>query len=448
MSKILISFLGTGPQVGGMADREYKDALYKLGDNIERTEYVAKALTTFLHPDKIFLVGTAHSMWEKIYEDYAPDSNNKIQIWDEIDKWCRASNRMTTLKEEMPHKKEIEAALGAGSKIFLIRYGLDDEQIRENINVILGIREYLQDGDEIVVDITHSFRSLPMLIMQLILYLKQIQSPKVNVSHVYYGMFEGKDEHGYTPIVDLRSIINLSDWIASAYAFKLTGNASMICEQIKNRDKSVYNTLTNFSSLLGLNALELLQKQVNNLRGMKYRPQPENESFKAIEALAIQPTVDEFIALFPQQQKASKSQFLLAIWQYKRMNYLAAFTTLKESIVTKGCEHDNLEWDNEISREEATWNLRAWLTERKYPGLYKLFKEVRNIRNSLVHQAEKDPQKQIPATMGTRQPKPDELKKTREKSRRNNPDAAMMIAKLKEALIAFGPMMTGENIKL
>lgn len=303
MSKILISFLGTGPRVGGMADREYKDALYKLGDNIERTEYVAKALTTFIHPDKIFLVGTAHSMWEKIYEDYAPDSNNKIQIWDEIDKWCRASNLQTTLKEEMPHKKEIETALGAGSKIFLIRYGLDDEQIRENINVILGIREYLQDGDEIVVDITHSFRSLPMLIMQLILYLKQIQSPKVNVSHVYYGMFEGKDKQGYTPIVDLRSIIDLSDWITSAYAFKLTGNASMICELIKNRDKSAFNTLNNFSSLLGLNALELLQKQVNNLRGMKCNPKPMSESFKTIETLAIQPTVDEFTALFPQDQK-------------------------------------------------------------------------------------------------------------------------------------------------
>ena len=188
MSKILISFIGTGNLLpDGRAQRDYRKALYKLGDEEVETSFVAYALKQFVKPDKLFLIGTPHSMWEEVYRSFCdhPDDN----VWAELGEWCEKANKDTPV-EIMPHKGDIEAAIGKGSKIFPIRYGINEAQIQENIDIILGLRAYLEDGDEIVVDITHSFRSLPLLIMQLILYLKQISAPKVTVSHVYYGMLD------------------------------------------------------------------------------------------------------------------------------------------------------------------------------------------------------------------------------------------------------------------
>lgn len=386
MSKVLISFIGTGKKSrDGKAEREYVKATYKLAEKEMSTPFIAKALKEFVEPDKIFLIGTPHSMWEDVYRSFAdhPDDD----VWTEIGDWCEKANEDTPA-EGLPHKEAIEQAIGDGSRIFLIRYGIDEEQIQQNINIILGMRNFLNNGDEIIVDITHSFRSLPLLIMQLILYLKQIDSPKVKVSHVYYGMLEVSQKQGHAPVVDISSMISLSDWITAAFTFKLNGSSKQAAALLKNEGgESAANLLEKFSSVSSLNDMRQLQKQVQELSGIKYPSE--------MARLALKPTVDAFINKF-KNLKPSEFQYRLAEWHYNNGNYFAAYNDLVECIVTKVCEETpGYEWDDYNNRQSVRDAYKA--VNAKSPSdtdslyrtnqLVKIYREINPIRNYLVHLA-------------------------------------------------------------
>lgn len=386
MSKVLISFIGTGKKSrDGKAEREYEKAIYKLSGKEVRTPFIAKALKEFVEPDKIFLIGTPHSMWEDVYRSFAdhPDDD----VWTEIGDWCEKADEDTPA-EGLPHKEAIEQAIGDGSRIFLIRYGIDEEQIQQNINIILGMRNILNNGDEIIVDITHSFRSLPLLIMQLILYLKQIDSPKVKVSHVYYGMLEVSQKLGYAPVVDISSMISLSDWITAAFTFKLNGSSKQAVELLeKEGGESAASLLDKFSSVSSLNDMRQLQKQVQELSGIKYPSE--------MARLALKPTVIAFINKF-KNLKPSEFQYRLAEWHYNNGNYFAAYNDLVECIVTKVCEETpEYKWDDYNNRQSVRDAYKA--VNAKNPSdtdslyctdqLVIIYQKINPIRNYLVHLA-------------------------------------------------------------
>lgn len=384
MSKILISFIGTGNLLpDGRAQRDYRKALYKLGDEEVETSFVAYALKQFVKPDKLFLIGTPHSMWEEVYRSFCdhPDDN----VWAELGEWCEKANKDTPV-EIMPHKGDIEAAIGNDSKVFLIRYGINEAQIQENIDIILGLRAYLKDGDEIVVDITHSFRSLPLLIMQLILYLKQINSPKVTVSHVYYGMLDIIRDLHYAPVVDISSMIRLSDWITGVFTFKLNGSSAQATKLLKEEGgMSAASLLGKFSNVLSLNDMGQLQQQVQELSSIKYPSE--------MARLALEPTVKDFINRFKNLSPA-EFQYRLAAWHFANGNYLAAYNDMVECIITKACEETpGFDWLNIKDREsvrnayKAKGNIKPDDTSKLYfsSGLIEIYRLINPTRNYLVH---------------------------------------------------------------
>lgn len=91
----------------------------------------------------------------------------------------------------------------------------------------------LEPNDEVYLDITHGFRSLPMLLMVLLDYAKALKN--IQVKKIYYGAFETlgpypKIQENYpnpadrlAPILDLTSFAALQDWTAAAEDFKLYG---------------------------------------------------------------------------------------------------------------------------------------------------------------------------------------------------------------------------------
>lgn len=390
MSKILISFIGTGiKDKNDREGRDYVPATYKLGEQTKKTKFVSKALSDFLQPNKMFLIGTPHSMWEEVYKTFSEESGSfNIDTYVEIGDWCERADSETPA-DGLPHKSEIEKAIGEDSKAFIIRYGINDEQIIENIDVILGLSRYIENNDEVIFDITHCFRSIPLLIMQLILYLKQVSAKHVNISHVYYGMLDIRREimqttgEDYAPIIDLSRIIELNDWITGAYTFNLTGVSSKVCSLMEAKNKSASKCLNKFSQLLSLNDPTHLQEQAAELKGIKYD--------SAIEAMAIQPVVAAFTKAFGKDQKASKLQYELAKWQYSKMNYFASYTTLVESIVTKVCEDSKLDWNVKENREMVRSELKAKGSDaprclRYAAELIETYRTVNPIRNTLVHQ--------------------------------------------------------------
>lgn len=138
--------------------------------------------------------------------------------------------------------------------------GLSPEEQWQNFNIIY---ECLSEGEDIIIDITHGFRVLPMQLFIILDYAKKIKH--INVDAIYYGVFEQpfgfRKDNGeyltyqalaeykipdpenpqrkiydksradvYYPVVDYSSYMMITDLSSAAHIFSETGNA----ETLKN----------------------------------------------------------------------------------------------------------------------------------------------------------------------------------------------------------------------
>lgn len=98
-------------------------------------------------------------------------------------------------------------------------------------SVFRSIYDQIREGDQLYIDITHSFRYLPMLLLVLTNYAKELKGAEV-VS-ITYGNWEVKTE--IKQLVDLGALIELQDWTVAAGEFLRNGRASGLKELTKER---------------------------------------------------------------------------------------------------------------------------------------------------------------------------------------------------------------------
>lgn len=94
-------------------------------------------------------------------------------------------------------------------------------------SIFQTVYEVLEPGDKVIFDITHAFRSLPMLGMSLIHYAKAMKN--IEVVGVYYGAFEKLGQANAVrnlplternaPILNLKAFSDLQDWTTAAQDF-------------------------------------------------------------------------------------------------------------------------------------------------------------------------------------------------------------------------------------
>ena len=105
--------------------------------------------------------------------------------------------------------------------------GHSEEQVWQIFQRIL---DFLKPNDEVVFDVTHAFRSIPLLAIVVLQYAKIMK--KVSLKGIYYGAFEALGpmvreipiEDRRAPIVDLTSLNSLMDWCLATDRFLETGD--------------------------------------------------------------------------------------------------------------------------------------------------------------------------------------------------------------------------------
>ena len=381
MSRILISFLGPGPleKASSKEDslhtsRVYRKADYHLANGdadipLGKYSFVSAALSQYYHTDKILLIGTPHSMWEEVYSYFGgQDDNSYLEIAD----YCNKAKYDTPIENSIPHLAQIEELLGKGSKVILIKYGITPQEIKENIDTILGLEQYLSTGDELIVDITHSFRSLPIFIMNLLIYLQNVSGKGVTISHIHYGMLDIVNELGYARIVDLKEILTVNEWISGAYSFSEFANGYKIAELLEEEEnKSAAMRIRRFSDLLNLNHLSAIQNEAQGLTGIQYNSK--------ISQMSVKPIVDKFKHTFGKNDNPSHFQLKMARWHFSNRKYALSYLTLLEAIVTYKCMKEELDWENYDDRENAKEMIK------KDPILSHIYYNIRKVRNCTAH---------------------------------------------------------------
>ena len=126
----------------------------------------------------------------------------------------------------------------------------------------------VEENDEIILDITHAFRSIPLLIFIVAAYLRQVKS--VELKHIIYGAFEARDQAAnQTEIFDLTPFVSLLDWLGAVTMFQRTGDSRLIASL--NDDPNIKKVLTDLSNALLTNrTLEAQKRLLNSTFGVCY----------------------------------------------------------------------------------------------------------------------------------------------------------------------------------
>lgn len=166
-------------------------------------------------------------------ENWGGDSDLVLMLLTDL---ARKNNWDKNLKTRFCAKLQKEVAYQGLEKILLdmnlsyqdiaIPDGKDSEQMWEIFEVIF---DKLQEGDELYLDITNSFRYLPMLLVVLVNYAKLLKNVKVKA--IFYGNYEARDkESNIAPIMDLLPLSVLQDWTLAASDYLRYGQVEKLFE--------------------------------------------------------------------------------------------------------------------------------------------------------------------------------------------------------------------------
>lgn len=207
-------------------------------------------------PNKILFIGTHSSSWLKLDEFYG-----KSEPGSEHDRLVALCGSIDTKSDDPAVKEIIRRICDAISTHIRDKAGFEDVRIvltpfgRNNAELteyFEKVREALSGmiipdrRTRIIFDISNGFRSMPMFVMMLVKYLNLISNTDIRYS-AYYGMFDAKFPAGkddpqtlYTPLVDMRMITELTEWVNAISEFRNFGSVKMLLKCLaKEREESL-----------------------------------------------------------------------------------------------------------------------------------------------------------------------------------------------------------------
>lgn len=390
MSKVLIAFLGTGRKDRNEKSKyAYEAANYQFDDSHSvATPFFADAMMQYYDIQKVLLIGTPGSMWGEVYRHFCMKNGVELDetLWLEISEYCEKATKDSPLK--IPYQDAIENAIGNGSKVILLHYGLNKSEQDYNASAFLSLEKYINRNDDIYLDITHSFRSLPMYMMNLLLYMKTVSDKQVRIANISYGMLEAstRTETGQsiTPVVNLTDTAYIMDWIIGAYAFKEYGNSYKIAELLDAEgEKDATNRFREFSDEMNLNHLDGIQSQVQKLSAIK------NRTFSTIPNAILPGAINSYISAF-RANSTTEFQYKIACWHYDHKNYASSYLSLLEAILTYVIEHGKINTGNALDdakkAKDALKGNIGITPIKNFTKCQQAFRNINHIRNTIAHQ--------------------------------------------------------------
>jgi CRISPR-associated Csx2 family protein len=369
MSKILITSIGSGSYDKKTEEKKYNTAKYYKGQNTKETyetAYIYEALLNFYGVDKIILVGTAGSNWHMLYEhlrdpectDYDTEYSLKLlELYESADKHeadvCETRELLEKLKETVDKCVDI----------VVMKYGLNEDEILSNFELLSSVSEHIKDGDGIYFDITHSFRSLAIYELLAVSYFKDVLRKNVSIEFISYGMLEFSWEKfssdneslkGCTPIVNLSQLGNLLEWIKAAEEYKRFGTTYLLADllgkptspfTLRDEELGGLRSLGDGISANNLSNFKTLLKRCDDIKSAK-----SSAAQNVVQTLVLKPIFEDISRRFSNKKNDDMLlQMELANWHYEKRRYIAAAITAVEAIIDYCSEIAGL--DREIIRK-------------------------------------------------------------------------------------------------
>ena len=252
-----------------------------------------------------------------------------------------------------------------------------------------ALAEAVGDARQAVLDVTHSFRSVPLIGVAAALYLEKLHG--LTVEPIVYGHFDKATSTG--TVVELGSFLSLIKLTYGADIFERTGDARPLQRQLSrhpdNDTSPVLHNLGHMSDALHLLQGPALARSAKHLHQSVSFYRPTTPRTTAEHALVRH--VDEAFAPF---RNSGPLQVQLEQVRYytDRRAWSAALIAVVELIVTCVCHAESLNPRDKDNRRHARALLNPnTCTTEDFPADQRLrthYSTLNDYRNRIAHNAE------------------------------------------------------------
>ncbi|BAU44915.1 TIGR02221 family CRISPR-associated protein [Leptolyngbya sp. O-77] len=372
----LLTFLGTNT---------YSCTTYVWQDQEKQTEYVAAALAEFFQVEtvQVFLTSEARAKhWE-------------------------------AFQQAVPQAKDIDIPSGQS----------EDELWQIFESVVNSV-----EPDEIIIlDVTHSFRSIPLFVFLAGIYLQRARN--VKIAGVYYGAYERDRER--SPIFDLTPTLKFAEWLTATDKFLNTGSAKELGQLLSTIQQDFYRQGRQNQEPIAPRALrqfgdriQAISDSIELVRPLKLMEETaqlekiSNETLKTEVGIFAQPFAllldriqadySQFALAQPREAASSETlakQFDLLCWYVDKSLSTQAILLSREWVVSTLCVglgRDYLQKSEREFVEQSLNQLVEWAKDKEsnpqpsaadalkpivadLEDLSKLWSQLRDMRNDLAH---------------------------------------------------------------
>jgi len=287
----------------------------------------------------------------------------------------------------------------------------------------------VREGETVILDITHAFRSIPMIVFAVASYLRRTKN--VNVERIVYGAFDAREPfrtppqpQDRAPIFDLTPLLELMDWTGGAEALLKRGDAGLIADKMIAAHQTLWRTgtgtparlktlgqkLQDFSQALHLSRPREVMRTAHELLSLLEEARDEFQRWALPFALLAEQIRRELEPLaFAKPDALSREnlerQVGLVEYYLRKGLVVQAITLAREWVVSfvllyGGKEEWREGWLKHSNREEAEQALGAAAARRRGENakppewfdrlsnkeeLGELWNKLGNLRNDLAH---------------------------------------------------------------
>jgi CRISPR-associated Csx2 family protein len=393
----VVSFIGQ--------NRAYQPCCYRYGDKEVQTHLFPFAVTQFFETTSLLVFLTPKAA--KAKASFKPEEEEEAKRYfkglAELYHLPSLTARDQTYFEQLC---EIHLANGlVEPQPIPIPNGESEPELWE---IFKTLADKLNEGEEVIFDITHAFRSLPLLAFIAAAYLRKTKD--IRLKAIVYGALEAaynkEDGTRITPVFDLTPFVDLLDWMTATEQFRETGNANLLAQMLKAKEGSAESLANKIQSLSqGLRLLRPLQVMRESAELPQAISSAKAEVTDMVPPFAelidrVSTDYGKFGLATPDDKKQDAARLLkqldLAEWYFEKRQIVQSLAMMREWIPSLMCYRlrlDPLEHKERIVAESLLNGYQAQINGKYYSwsqvarsdGIKKSCNILTDLRNDVLH---------------------------------------------------------------
>lgn len=279
MSYTLISIVGTGMYKTRDNYEGYEETEYIFDDNKKfKTRLFLQSILEceYREIDQIILVGTKTSSWDALVDKDKDNRNETIELWMRLFDECEQvekGKKIIGISDEniCDLEKYLTERFSIPTKIKVHTQNINDESVIDLFECYTDINNILKKDNDVLFDITHGFRSMPVLLYQSLQYsISKDNNKKVELVYGELDLLDRKK--GY--VRNLSKYWDLSELSDAIQLFESKLDGFRLAELIKKDWEKGSKAIKSLSDIAQTNfALQFtdVSKQIKN--ALKFYPE-------------------------------------------------------------------------------------------------------------------------------------------------------------------------------